>query len=111
MSLAHDCLGNPVSSADAPTLAAIDTFIGGFLSYETRAVDILKAAADCDDALVNVYAGALFMLMESPKGPQRATFSPGRRTGSPRCPGPARASESDTRGPRRSCRGRSAGHS
>ncbi|MFI4976293.1 MAG: tetratricopeptide repeat protein [Caulobacterales bacterium] len=72
MTAALDYLGNPVSSADPAVLAAVDDFVSGFLGYEARAADIVRAAAASDAALVNAYAGALFMLMESPKGPPRA---------------------------------------
>ncbi len=73
MSEGHDSLGNPVSSADSGLLAGIDDFVEGFLRYETRAAGILKtAAAASDHALANAYAGALFMLLESPEAPVRA---------------------------------------
>ena len=73
MAAAHDFLGNPVSTTDPALVAAVDDFVGGFLSYETRAANILRAAAAAPDAaLVNAYAGCLFMLLESPQGPVRA---------------------------------------
>ncbi len=69
----NDSLGNPVSTADGVILAGVDEFILGFLRYETRAAGILKtAAAAPDSALANAYAAALFMLLESPQGPERA---------------------------------------
>src|SRR5579859_3730863 len=73
MTTGRDALGNPVSTADPQVLAGVDDFVEGFLRYETRAVDILKTAAAAHDApLANAYAGALFMLLESPQGPVRA---------------------------------------
>jgi hypothetical protein len=70
---ASDNLGNPVSERDAEVLRGIDDFVGGLLAYETRAAGILKtASAAPDSALANAYAGALFMLLESPDGPVRA---------------------------------------
>ena len=73
MSSGQDILGNPVSTGESAILAGIDDFVGGFLSYENRAAGILKtAAAAPDSALANAYAGALFMLLESPEGPVRA---------------------------------------
>jgi hypothetical protein len=73
MTAGRDTLGNPVSTADPAILAGVDDFIEGFLRYETRAADILKTAAAAPDAaLANAYAGALFMLLESPQGPVRA---------------------------------------
>ncbi len=69
----YDSLGNPVSSTDAGLLAGIDDFVEGFLRYETRAAGILRTAAGAPGhALANAYAGALFMLLESPEGPLRA---------------------------------------
>jgi tetratricopeptide (TPR) repeat protein len=67
-----DYLGNPVSG-DAEALAAVDTFVGGFLGYETRAGGVVRAAAArAEHGLLNLYAAALFMLLESPQGPTRA---------------------------------------
>ncbi|HUZ13935.1 MAG TPA: tetratricopeptide repeat protein [Caulobacteraceae bacterium] len=68
-----DFLGNPVSATDRAALAAIDDFVAGFLGYESRAANVVRAAAaHPDQGLLCAYAGALFMLMESPQGPQRA---------------------------------------
>ena len=73
MTVSRDTLGNPVSTADPAILTGVDDFVEGFLRYETRAVAILKTAAAAPDApLANAYAGALFMLLESPQGPVRA---------------------------------------
>jgi hypothetical protein len=73
MSAGADYLGNPVSSADAEALAAVDEFVGGFIGYETRAANVVRnAAALPDHGLLNLYAGVLFMLLESPQGPVRA---------------------------------------
>ena len=67
-----DFLGNPVSG-DAEALAAVDEFVGGFIAYETRAANVVKAAAARPGhGLLNLYAGVLFMLLESPQGPVRA---------------------------------------
>src|SRR5580700_3501818 len=73
MTIGQDSLGNPVSTADPMLLAGIDDFVEGFLRYETRAAGILRTAAGAPDSvLANAYAGALFMLLESPQGPVRA---------------------------------------
>ena len=73
MTPGRDVLGNPVSTADPALLAGLDDFVEGFLRYEDRAAAILKTAAAAPDApLANAYAGALFMLLESPQGPVRA---------------------------------------
>jgi tetratricopeptide (TPR) repeat protein len=69
----RDYLGNPVSVQRDSTLRAVDDFIEGFLSYETRAEHIHAAAdADPESCLANVYAGLLWMLLEAPAGARRA---------------------------------------
>ncbi len=73
MTAGRDSLDNPVSSGDAGMLAGLNDFVEGFIRYETRAAGILKTAAAAPDSpLANAYAGALFMLLESPQGPVRA---------------------------------------
>jgi tetratricopeptide (TPR) repeat protein len=68
-----DFLGNPVSVATDASLAAVNDFVDGFLAYETRAAGVLAAAdADPASALLNAYAGMLWLLLESPDGPPRA---------------------------------------
>jgi tetratricopeptide (TPR) repeat protein len=68
-----DFLGNPVSGGDATALAAVDDFARAFLAYEARAGQVLKAAAaHPGHGLLNLYAGAIFMLLESPGARQRA---------------------------------------
>jgi hypothetical protein len=69
----QDWRGNQVTAAAAATVAGIDDFVGGFLSYETRAANILAAAdADPDCALANAYAAMLWLFLESGDGPPRA---------------------------------------
>jgi tetratricopeptide (TPR) repeat protein len=69
----QDHLGNPTSTEWDATLLAVDDFIDGYLAYETRAEDIVRAAdADPDCCIANVYAGLLWMLLESPEAPRRA---------------------------------------
>jgi hypothetical protein len=71
--MARDYLGNPVTGQREDTLRSIDDFIEGYLAYETRAENILQAAeADPASCLANVYAGMLWMLLESPEAPARA---------------------------------------
>jgi len=68
--MTHDYLGNPIDTERADTRAAINDFVGGFLGYEPRALNITAAAdADADSALANVFAGLLMMFIESPEGP------------------------------------------
>ncbi|HEX3846051.1 MAG TPA: hypothetical protein VHV81_01610 [Steroidobacteraceae bacterium] len=65
----RDCLSNPLSAQREATARAIDDFIEGFLAYERRAEGIVAAAdADPGSCLANVYAGFLWMLLESPRG-------------------------------------------
>lgn len=68
-----DGLGNPLSAASTRAQAGIDDFVGGLLAYETRAERILAAAQAAPDAVMaQVYAGWLWMFLESPEGPPRA---------------------------------------
>jgi hypothetical protein len=68
-----DYLGNPVTVSTDAGLAAVNDFVGGFLAYETRAAGVLAAAdAEPDNALLNAYAGMLWLLLESPQGPALA---------------------------------------
>src|SRR5208283_5268221 len=69
----YDCLGNSLSAAEQPTLRAVDDFIEGYLAYETRAENIIRAAdADPGCCMANVYAGLLRMLLETPAAAQFA---------------------------------------
>ncbi len=68
-----DNLGNPLSPSSDAVLAAIDGFIDGFLSYETRAADVIGAAeAYPDSVLLNAYAATLWLLLEAPQAAERA---------------------------------------
>jgi hypothetical protein len=63
-----DFLGNAISCDDDATRRGVDDFVEGFLAYETRAERVLAAAdADFGCCLINVYAGYLWMLLESPE--------------------------------------------
>jgi hypothetical protein len=69
----QDSLGNPVTVARGSTLRAVDEFIEGYLAYETRAEGIVAAAdADPECCMANVYAGFLWMFLESPDAALRA---------------------------------------
>lgn len=62
-----DYLGNPVSPSSDTALAAVDSFVDDFLSYETRAAEVIGAAeAHPDHALLNAYAATLWLLLEAP---------------------------------------------
>jgi tetratricopeptide (TPR) repeat protein len=64
--MAQDSLGNPISARRPETVAAIDDFVLGYLGYDLRIVNVLAAADDdAEDALVNAYAGLLWMLSET----------------------------------------------
>ncbi len=69
----HDTLGNPITGADETARAGVDDFVMGFLAYETRAAGILETAAAAPGcALAQIYAGMLWMFLESPEAPGRA---------------------------------------
>jgi len=68
-----DYLGNPVSPTSDAALAAVDGFVDGFLSYETRAAEVIGAAeAHPDSVLLNAYAATLWLLLEAPEAAERA---------------------------------------
>lgn len=68
-----DYLGNPVSPTSDAALAAVDGFIDGFLSYETRAAEVIGAAeTHPDSVLLNAYAATLWLLLEAPEAAERA---------------------------------------
>jgi predicted Zn-dependent protease len=69
----RDYLGNPLGAQSTTTARGIDDFIEGFLAYETRAERVLVAAqADPASCMANVYAGLMWMLLESPAGAPNA---------------------------------------
>lgn len=69
----HDHLGNDTSIDDSTILAGVDDFIGGFLAYEGRAVNVLKVADENPESmLANTYAGMIWMFLESPDAPKSA---------------------------------------
>jgi hypothetical protein len=71
--MAQDVLGNPLSTADDEEVAAIDAFASAFLAYEARASQVVRtAAAHPQSAMLNAYAGLLWLLLEAPAGPERA---------------------------------------
>ena len=71
--MVQDYLGNQITARRDATLRGIDDFIEGYLAYETRAERILAAAeAEPASCLANVYAGLLWMLLESPDAARHA---------------------------------------
>ena len=68
-----DYLGNSVSSDVAAVLNGVNDFVFGFLAYETRIERVIAAAeAHPDAVLLNIYAGFVWMFIESPEGPGQA---------------------------------------
>jgi hypothetical protein len=59
-----DTLGNPVTLSEPASLRAVDDFVGGFISCEARAVNVLSAAQD-DSPIVQAYCATLHMFAES----------------------------------------------
>ena len=71
--MTQDVLGNPTSPCSPGTAAAIDDFVLGYLGYDLRIVNVLAVADDdAGNALVNAYAGLLWMLSETGGIPQQA---------------------------------------
>lgn len=70
----HDLYGLQITCDNDETRHGIDDFIHGFISFQTKAANILKAAkADPNNALANAYAAILYMLLEAPVAPKLAT--------------------------------------
>jgi tetratricopeptide (TPR) repeat protein len=68
-----DYLGNPVSTQDAGSITGVNDFIGGLLQYQTRAVHVLATAdAYPNFCLANVYAGMIWMFLETPSAAEKA---------------------------------------
>ena len=71
--MSADRYGNAVTGADAEALTGIDNFVHGFLSYQTKAANILAAAQAAPGCcLAQVYAGMLWMFLEAPEAPAHA---------------------------------------
>lgn len=67
-----DSFGSPTTSPPA-ALAGINDFGEGFVSYQTRAVNVLETAdTHADSALANIHAGMLWMFLERPEAPRHA---------------------------------------
>jgi tetratricopeptide (TPR) repeat protein len=64
----------PDGIAGAGTPAGVADFVEGFLHYQTRITNVIPAAdTDPTHVLLNVYAGFLLLLSESPSGALRAS--------------------------------------
>jgi tetratricopeptide (TPR) repeat protein len=68
-----DCLGNPLSNMNPIARQGVDDFVDGFIRYDAKAANVLAAAnAEPSAMLAQVYAGMLFMFLESPAAPGAA---------------------------------------
>lgn len=71
--MALDILGNSLTAADKAEVQAVDAFVADFLAYEARASDVIGAAGRHPaSAMLNAYAGLLWLLLEAPAGPALA---------------------------------------
>jgi len=69
----HDRYGLPITCDTDVTAQGIDDFIHGFISFQTKAANVLKAAkGDPTNGLANAYAAILYMLLEAPVAPKLA---------------------------------------
>lgn len=69
----QDLYGLPITCNTDATRQGIDDFVHGFISFQTKAANVLKAAkADPDNGLANAYAAILYMLLEAPVAPELA---------------------------------------
>jgi tetratricopeptide (TPR) repeat protein len=72
MHTGRDPFGHPLTVAQPDSVAALCSFIEGFLSYQPRILAILPAAEVDDSLIVQAAAAALWMFSESPVGPPKA---------------------------------------
>ncbi len=69
----QDLYGLPITCDNDATRQGIDDFVHGFISFQPKAANVLKAAkADPQNGLVNAYAAILYMLLEAPVAPKLA---------------------------------------
>ena len=71
--MTHDIYGLPVTGASDAALQGINDFIHGFIGFEPKATNVMKAAENAPDCcLVNTYAAMIWMLLEAPIAPKKA---------------------------------------
>ena len=70
--MTHDLYGLPLSQATAADTDAVNDFVHGFIAFQPKATNVLKAAKTSDCAMVQIYAAWIMMLSETPKGPALA---------------------------------------
>lgn len=69
----QDLYGLPITCNDDTTRQSIDDFVHGFISFQPKAANVLKAAkANPENGLANAYAAILYMLLEAPVAPKLA---------------------------------------
>ena len=69
----QDLYGLPITCDSEATRQGIDDFVHGFISFQSKAANILKAArSDPGNGLANAYAAILCMLLEAPAAPKLA---------------------------------------
>ncbi|WP_415400687.1 tetratricopeptide repeat protein [Tateyamaria sp. SN3-11] len=69
----QDLYGLPITCDSDATRQGIDDFVHGFIAFQPKAVNVLKAAkADPANGLANAYAAILYMLLEAPVAPKLA---------------------------------------
>lgn len=65
--MTQDLYGLPVTGADAAALQGINDLIHGFISFDPKATNVMKAAADAPECcLANTYTAMIWMLLEAP---------------------------------------------
>lgn len=68
----QDSFGSKTTSPVA-AMEGINDFCEGFVAYQSRSVNVLKAADENpDSALANIYAGILWMFLERPEAPRKS---------------------------------------
>ncbi|MEL6451898.1 MAG: tetratricopeptide repeat protein [Pseudomonadota bacterium] len=69
----QDLYGLPITCDSDATRQGIDDFVHGFIAFQPKAANILKAAkGDPGNGLANAYAAILYMLLEAPAAPALA---------------------------------------
>jgi tetratricopeptide (TPR) repeat protein len=68
-----DSFGSPTTTTADEALAGINDFAEGLIAYQPRSANVLIAADEHpESALANIYAGILWMFLESPEAPAKS---------------------------------------
>lgn len=71
--MTNDLYGLPVTGATEDALEGINDFVHGFIAFEPKATNVMKAAAQAPECcLANTYTAMIWMLLEAPIAPQKA---------------------------------------